>query len=163
VCGISCIGCDCNSNGPKAERKIKFTDFHRLPGDTPEKDNNLLKGELITTITVPKNPFTKNVHYLKIRDRSSYAFALVSVAAALDLNGDSIKQARLAMGGVAHKPWRLTAAENFLKGKTITIANFQQAALIAMKDAKGHGYNNFKLKLGSNAIVESLKTASAIS
>lgn len=149
-------------NGSKGERKIKFTDFHRLPGDTPEKDNNLLKGELITAITIPKNPFTKNVHYLKIRDRASYAFALVSVAVALELNGDVIKQARLAMGGVAHKPWRLTAAENFLNGKPITVANFQQAATIAMKDAKGYGHNNFKLKLVPNAIVESLKTASAI-
>ena len=150
-------------NGPKGERKIKFTDFHRLPGDTPDKDNNLLKGELITNITIPKNPFTKNVHYLKLRDRSSYAFALVSVAIALELNGNIIKQARLAMGGVAHKPWRLTAAENFLKGKLISTENFQQASIIAMKDAKGYGHNNFKLKLAPNAIIESLKTASAIS
>ena len=150
-------------NGPKGERKIKFTDFHRLPGDTPDKDNNLLKGELITNITIPKNPFTKNVHYLKLRDRSSYAFALVSVAIALELNGNIIKQARLAMGGVAHKPWRLTAAENFLKGKLISTENFQQASIIAMKDAKGYGYNNFKLKLAPNAIIESLKIASAIS
>ena len=150
-------------NGSKGERKIKFTDFHRLPGDIPEKDNNLLKGELITGIIIPKNPFTKNIHYLKIRDRSSYAFALVSVAVALDLNGDVIKQVKLAMGGVAHKPWRLTAAENFLKGKTISIDNFKQAATISMKDAKGYGHNNFKLKLGANAIIESLKTASSIS
>lgn len=150
-------------SGPKGERKILFTNFHRLPGDTPEKDNTLLKGELITGITIPKNSFTKNVHYLKIRDRASYAFALVSVAAALELDGDNIKQVRLAMGGVAHKPWRLTAAENFLKGKTATIANFQQAATIAMKDAKGYGHNNFKLKLAPNAIIESLKTASGLS
>ncbi len=150
-------------SGPKGERKILFTDFHRLPGDAPEKDNTLLKGELITGITIPKNSFTKNVYYLKIRDRASYAFALVSVAAALELNGDTIKQVRLAMGGVAHKPWRLTAAENFLKGKTATIANFQQAATIAMKDAKAYGHNNFKLKLAPNAIIESLKTASGLS
>jgi len=150
-------------SGPKGDRKILFTNFHRLPGDTPEKDNTLLKGELITGITIPKNSFTKNVHYLKIRDRASYAFALVSVASALELDGDNIKQVRLAMGGVAHKPWRLTAAENFLKGKAATIVNFQQAATIAMKDAKGYGHNNFKLKLASNAIIESLKTASALS
>jgi xanthine dehydrogenase YagS FAD-binding subunit len=150
-------------NSPKGERKIKFTDFHRLPGDNPEKDNTLQKGELITAISIPKSSFIKNVHYLKIRDRSSYAFALVSVAAALELNGDTIKQAKLAMGGVAHKPWRLTASENFLKGKNITPANFQQAAAIAMKDAKGFGHNNFKLKLAPNAIIESLKIASATS
>lgn len=150
-------------SGPKGERKILFTNFHRLPGDTPEKDNTLLKGELITGITIPKNYFTKNVHYLKIRDRASYAFALVSVAAALELDGDNIKQVRLAMGGVAHKPWRLTATENFLKDKAATASNFQQAATIAMKDAKGYGHNNFKLKLASNAIIESLKTALALS
>ncbi|HKB43234.1 MAG TPA: xanthine dehydrogenase family protein subunit M [Chitinophagaceae bacterium] len=150
-------------SGPKAERKIKFIEFHRLPGDNPEKDNTLLKGELITSVSIPKNPFTKNVYYLKIRDRSSYAFALVSVAVALELHDDIIKQARLAMGGVAHKPWRLTAAENFLKGKTITTANFQHAATIAMKDAKSYGHNNFKLALAPNAVIESLKTASGLS
>jgi xanthine dehydrogenase YagS FAD-binding subunit len=150
-------------SGQKAERKIKFIEFHRLPGDNPEKDNTLLKGELITSISIPKNPFTKNVHYLKIRDRSSYAFALVSVAVALELNGNTIKQARLAMGGVAHKPWRLTTAENFLKGKPAILANFQHAATIAMKDAKGYGHNNFKLTLAPNAIIESLKTASGLS
>ena len=95
--------------GPKGDRKIAFTDFHRLPGTTPERDNNLQKGELITGVTIPFNPYTRHVHYLKVRDRASYAFALVSVAAALDLKGTTIQSARLAMGGVAHKPWRLTS------------------------------------------------------
>jgi xanthine dehydrogenase YagS FAD-binding subunit len=146
-------------SGPKGERKILFTDFHRLPGDNPEKDNTLLKGELITGITIPKNNFTKNVYYLKIRDRSSYAFALVSVAAALDLNGNTIKNARLAMGGVAHKPWRLTEAEKFLIGKMATKENFTKAAELAMKGAQGYGHNNFKLKMGPAAIVEALMKA----
>jgi xanthine dehydrogenase YagS FAD-binding subunit len=143
--------------GPKGERKILFADFHRLPGDTPEKDNTLQKGELITGVTIPKNPFTKNFYYLKLRDRASYAFALVSIAAALEMNGNTIKQARLAMGGVAHKPWRLKEAESFLKGKSATDENFKQAATLAMKGARGYGENNFKLKLAPAAIVEALK------
>ena len=114
---------------------------------------------MITGITIPKNSFTKNVYYLKIRDRASYAFALVSVAAALELNGNTIKNARLAMGGVAHKPWRLTEAEKFLVGKTATKENFTKAAELAMKGAKGYGHNNFKLKMGPVAIVEALMKA----
>lgn len=146
------------------ERRISFGDFHRLPGSTPEKDNNLQRGELITAIEIPDNDaFSKNVLYLKIRDRASYAFALVSVAAALDMQGDIIQNARLAMGGVAHKPWRLTASEKFLKGKPASVDNFKQAAAIAMKDAKGYGYNNFKLTLAPNTIIQTLQTVSGIS
>ncbi len=145
----------------KAERRIPFLQFHKLAGTTPQLDNTLQKDELITVIEIPENKFGNKVHYLKIRDRASYAFALVSVAAALEMNGNNIANARLAMGGVAHKPWRLTAAESFLKGKEATFANFQQAATIAMKDAKGYGDNNFKLKLAPNAIVETLKTIAA--
>src|SRR5215207_5446808 len=127
--------------GPKGSRKILFTDFHRLPGDQPQKDNTLQKGELITGVEVPVNAsFAQHSLYTKVRDRISYAFALVSVAAALDMKGKTIQNARLAMGGVAHKPWRLTAAENFLKGKEATVANFQQAASLAMKEAKGYGH-----------------------
>lgn len=145
--------------GPKGERKILFTDFHRLPGTAPEKDNTLLKGELITGITIPANPYTKNVYYLKIRDRASYAFALVSVAAALELDGDTIRSARLAMGGVAHKPWRLSAAEKFLAGKKATTENFKQAATLSMQGARSFGQNDFKLKMAPVAIVEALTKA----
>jgi xanthine dehydrogenase YagS FAD-binding subunit len=145
--------------GPKGDRRIPFQNFHRLPGDNPQKDNTLERGELIVALEIPDNPYSKNVHYLKVRDRTSYAFALVSVAAAVDLQGDSIKDVRLGMGGVAHKPWRLTEAENFLKGKTASEANFRQAAELVMKGAKGYGYNNFKLKLAPNTVVEALKTA----
>lgn len=150
-------------NNNQGERRIPFKDFHRLPGATPANDTNLQRGELITAIEIPDNDaFTKKALYLKIRDRASYAFALVSVAAALDMAGNSIKNVRLAMGGVAHKPWRLTASENFLKGKTASFENFKEAAALAMKDAKGYGYNNFKLTMAPNAIVESLKTLSGI-
>ncbi len=148
----------------KGDRRIPFADFHRLPGTTPQKDNNLQKGEMITAVEVPDSvAFSKNTSYLKIRDRSSYAFALVSVAAALDLSGNTVTIAKLAMGGVAHKPWRLSSAENFLKGKAATLSNFQQAAALAIKEAKGYGHNNFKLQLGPNTIVQALKTASGIS
>ena len=150
-------------SGSKGDRRIPFADFHRLPGTTPEKDNNLQRGEMITAIEVPDNEaFAKNSLYVKIRDRASYAFALVSVAAALEIKGNTIVNARLAMGGVAHKPWRLTMAENFLKGKTISLENFNQAAATAMKDAKGYGYNDFKLKLAPNTIVQTLKTVSGL-
>jgi xanthine dehydrogenase YagS FAD-binding subunit len=142
----------------KGERRISFLDFHRLPGTTPEKDNNLQRGELITAIEIPENDdLAKNSLYTKIRDRASYAFALVSVAAALDIKGNTIQNARLAIGGVAHKPWRLKASEEFLKGKPVNMANFEHAANIAMKDAKGYGYNNFKLKLAPNTILQTLK------
>ena len=146
--------------GPKGERKIPFSDFHRLPGEMPEKDNTLQKGELIVGVTIPKNNFSVNSHYLKIRDRAAYAFALVSVAAALDIKNNIIQDARLAMGGVAHKPWRLTEAEKALKGQPATEASFQRAASIAMNNAKAYGHNDFKLKLAPNTIVEALKVAS---
>jgi xanthine dehydrogenase YagS FAD-binding subunit len=149
-------------NGPKGERKIPIADFHRLPGDTPEKDTNLDKNELITAVTIPISPFSKNAYYLKVRDRNSYAFALVSVAAALNMDGNTIKEARLAMGGVAHKPWRLTEAEKALAGKPATEENFKQAAQIAMQGAKAFKYNEFKLRLGPNTIVQALSVASGL-
>jgi xanthine dehydrogenase YagS FAD-binding subunit len=148
-------------SGPKGDRKIPFQEFHRLPGDTPQKDNTLDRGELIVAIEIAENSFQKNVHYLKVRDRASYAFALVSVAVALELKGNTISDVRLAMGGVAHKPWRLTETEAFLKGKPTNESTFQQAAQVSMKNAKGFGHNNFKLKLAPNSIVEALKIATA--
>ncbi len=149
--------------GPKGSRRIAFTDFHRLPGTNPEKDNTLQRDELITAVEVPINKeLASHSLYQKIRDRQSYAFALVSVAAALDMKGKTINTARLAMGGVAHKPWRLTKAENFLKGKEATLANFQQAATLAMQDAKTYGHNDFKLKLAPNTIVNTLKMLTGI-
>jgi xanthine dehydrogenase YagS FAD-binding subunit len=148
-----------NVSGPKGDRKIPFADFHRLPGDMPQKDNTLQPGELIMSIDLPMNEFAKNSHYLKVRDRASYAFALISVGVGVDMKGKTIQDVRLAMGGVAHKPWRLTEAEQFLKGKPATEANFRQAATLAMKGAKGFGENDFKLTMAPNSIVEALKTA----
>ncbi|EOR95832.1 Periplasmic aromatic aldehyde oxidoreductase, FAD binding subunit YagS [Arcticibacter svalbardensis MN12-7] len=149
-------------SGPKAARTIPFADFHRLPGDHPEQDTTLQKNELITSIDIPTAPFSKNVHYLKVRDRSSYAFALVSAAVALHIENNTIKDVRLAMGGVAHKPWRLTATETFLKGKTVSEDTFKQAAQIAMEGAKAYEHNKFKLKLAPNTLIQALKTASGL-
>lgn len=146
----------------KGTRAIPFTEFHRLPGQTPHLDNNLATGELITRIIIPGNRFAKNSYYLKVRDRTSYAFALVSVAAALLIEGGIIRDVNLAMGGVAHKPWRLTAAEEFLNGKQATAANFEQAAQLAMQGAKSFGHNDFKLKMAPASIVEALSKAAGL-
>lgn len=148
--------------GKKGVRKLKFTDFHRLPGVTPELDNNLAKDELITGLEIPNNNFAQHSYYLKVRDRASYAFALISVAAALDIHNGIIKDARLAMGGVAHKPWRLTAAEQLLKGKPATVANFEQAAQVAMQGAKAFKDNAFKLKMAPASITEALTHAAGL-
>lgn len=150
-------------SGLKGIRRIPFKDFHRLPGNNPEQDNTLLRGDLVTAVEVPMDAgLAAHSLYTKIRDRASYAFALVSVAAALELRGKTIVNARLAMGGVAHKPWRVTAAENFLKGKEASRTNFEQAATLAMKDARSYGYNDFKLKLSPNTIVQTLQSVSGI-
>lgn len=145
-------------SGDKNERRIPFTGFHRLPGNTPDKDNNLQREELITAIEIPINSFSK-YHYLKIRDRSSYAFALVSVAVVLQLTGNTINKVNIAMGGVAHKPWRLTASETFLKGKTADPDNFKTAAALAMQEARSYGRNDFKLKMAPAAIINALTMA----
>lgn len=141
------------------EREIAFVDFHRLPGSQPANDNNLKKGELINSVFIPANPFTKQVAYLKIRDRASYAFALVSVAVALEMDGNRIVQARLALGGVAHKPWRIQEVEKFLSGKTLSAETLRSAATLAMKGARGYGHNDFKLKLVPKAIMQALVNA----
>ena len=141
------------------ERSIPFTEFHRLPAELPQADNMLNHGELITSIEIPKNNFAAKSYYVKVRDRASYAFALVSVAAALETNGSKIKQARIAMGGVAHKPWRALEAEKFLAGKDATDANFIEAANMEMKSAKGFEHNKFKIELGRRAIVRALSMA----
>ena len=142
-----------------SSRMIEFTDFHRLPGDQPEKDNTLEPGELITAIHLPKPEFSDHYYYLKIRERSSYAFALVSVAAGLQIKGGVITKAGLAMGGVAHKPWKLFKAEEFLVGKKPDQSNFEAAAKLALKAAKPFEANKYKVEMGHNAIVRALTQA----
>ncbi len=141
------------------ERSINFGDYHRLPGDMPEKDNDLKHGEIITSIEIPKNKFADKSYYLKVRDRASYAFALVSVAVGLEMEGDTIRGARIAMGGVAHKPWRALIAEKELIGKKPSDKLFEQAAKMEMERAKPLEHNKFKVTLGERAIVRALKMA----
>ena len=145
--------------GAAGPRTIAFSDFHRLPGNTPQRDSNLEPTEIITAIELPPKGFGTNYSYLKIRDRLSYAFALVSVAAALDLDGDTIREARLALGGVAHKPWRVTAAEAALRGQPAGAGAFAQAADLVLHGAKGFGHNDFKIGLARRAIVRTLSQA----
>ncbi len=144
-------------NGTK--RSIRFADYHRLPGENPEKDNNLKHGEFVTSIDLPENGFADKSYYLKVRERSSYAFALVSVAAALSLEGSKIRQVRIALGGVAHKPWRAMAAENYLTGKEATEANFKVAAAMELKSARPLEDNKFKVVMAEKAIVRALEGA----
>jgi xanthine dehydrogenase YagS FAD-binding subunit len=145
--------------GPSGERRIPFADFHRLPGDTPHLDNNLQPNEIVTAIELPSRGFAANHSYLKIRDRLSYAFALVSVAAALEIDGGKIKEARLALGGVAHKPWRSIDAEAGLRGQAADEASFAKAADLVLSGAKGFAHNAFKIDLARRAIVRALTQA----
>ena len=150
-----------NVTGTNGERSIPMLAFHRLPGSTPHLDNNLQPDEIITSLDLPPQGFAQHYTYLKIRDRESYAFALVSVAAALDMDGDTIREARLALGGVAHKPWRLPEAEAMLNGKTPTKENFGAVATAYLDGAQGYGNNTFKIELAKRAIVRALLQASS--
>ena len=144
-------------------REIAFADFHRLPGAQPHLDTTLAQGELITHITLPPSPrFAPHSAYLKLRERSSYAFALVSVAAALDIGfSGAIRGARIALGGVAHKPWRMPEAEAALEGSKPDAAAFNRAADILLAAAVGQGGNDFKIPMARNAIVRALEMAAA--
>lgn len=156
---LSALDARVNVSGPEGERSIAFIDFHRLPGDRPELDNNLKAGELITSIDLPEKGFKDNYSYLKLRDRHSYAFALVSVATALNLEENIIREARIALGGVAHKPWRVKEAEDFLMNKAASRENFSAAAELILKGAKGFGHNDFKIALAKKAIIRNCMMA----
>jgi xanthine dehydrogenase YagS FAD-binding subunit len=147
--------------GRNGERSIAFADFHRLPGDTPHIDTNLDKHEIITAVELPPKGFTKNYSYLKIRDRLSYAFALVSAAAALEIENGRVKEARLALGGVAHKPWRDQRAEAQLRGAPATQDAFMRAADALLSGARGFSHNDFKIELARRAIVRALTQAAS--
>jgi len=145
--------------GAAGEREIAFADFHRLPGDTPNIDTNLKRDEIISAVELPAKGFASNYSYLKIRDRLSYAFALVSIAAALELDGGAIKDVRLALGGVAHKPWRNAEAEAALRGRPADQQAFAQIADAYLADAKGYAHNKFKIELARHGIVRTLTQA----
>jgi xanthine dehydrogenase YagS FAD-binding subunit len=141
------------------ERVMAFADFHRLPGETPQRDTNLNRGEIIRAVELPPKGFATNYTYLKIRDRLSYAFALISVAVGLELDGDTIKDGRFALGGVAHKPWRDPQAEAALRRQPANAATFARAADVLLRDAKGYAYNTFKIDLARRCIVRALTQA----
>ncbi len=149
--------------GAKGERTIPIADFHRLPGDTPNVETNLQAGELITAVDLPAWPFAVRSSYLKVRDRASYAFALVSVAAVLDQEADGkVRGARIALGGVAHKPWRALEAEKALIGQKIDEALLQRVAEAAVQGAKGYAHNEFKIELAKRSVRRALSTAAAL-
>jgi xanthine dehydrogenase YagS FAD-binding subunit len=145
--------------GANGDRTIPFAEFHRLPGDTPQIDSNLAKDEIITSIDLPAKGFADHYAYLKIRDRASYAFALVSVAAALEMDGDTITETRLALGGVAHKPWRNPDAEAMLNGIKATRDHFEAVAETIVRGAQGFGHNTFKIELARRAVIRALQHA----
>ncbi|HEY0545476.1 MAG TPA: xanthine dehydrogenase family protein subunit M [Pyrinomonadaceae bacterium] len=144
--------------GTNGKRAIPVIDFHRLPEETPQMDTNLQPDELITSVELPVLPFASNSMYRKVRDRASYAFALVSVAAALEVEDGAIKNVRLALGGVAHKPWRAVAAEQVLTGAAASEETFKAAAAKELKAARGYKHNSFKIELAQRTIVSVLKT-----
>jgi xanthine dehydrogenase YagS FAD-binding subunit len=146
-------------SGPTGERVIAFSHFHRLPGDTPQRDTNLEANEIVTAVELPARGFAVNYTYLKIRDRLSYAFALVSIAVGLELEGEAIREVRLALGGVAHKPWRDTAVEAALRGQAANQAAFTRAADLLLRDARGYGHNSFKIDLARRGIIRALTQA----
>jgi xanthine dehydrogenase YagS FAD-binding subunit len=146
-----------NVRSAKGSRPIPFADFHRLPGDTPHLDTNLQPDELIVSVDVPASTGTRRSHYLKVRDRAQYAFALVSVAAAVDADNRRIKTARIALGGVAHKPWRSMEAENVLNNGQANRETFRAAAEAALRSAMPQKHNGFKIELAKRAIVRCLE------
>ncbi|CAA9240555.1 MAG: Periplasmic aromatic aldehyde oxidoreductase, FAD binding subunit YagS [uncultured Acetobacteraceae bacterium] len=148
-------------SGPGGERAIPFAEFHRLPGDAPERDTNLGRGEVVTAVELPARGFPAHYTYLKLRDRHSYAFALVSVAVGMEMDGGRIGEARFALGGVAHKPWRDPEAEAMLRGQAASRDLFERAAERTLRGAKGYGHNTFKIELARRAIVRALEQAAA--
>ena len=158
---LAALNATIHIQSPTGKRAIPIADFHRLPGTTPQLDTNLKPGELIIAVELPAPKFSKNSHYLKVRDRQSYAFALVSVAAGLEMSDRTIQSAGLALGGVAHKPWRSLEAERFLVGTVATPDAFKKAADLALAGAKGYEHNTFKIELAKQSIVRALTLAAA--
>jgi xanthine dehydrogenase YagS FAD-binding subunit len=156
---LAALNATIHVTGPKGKRTIAIADFHRLPGTIPQLDTNLKPDELITAVELPAPKFAKHSYYLKVRDRQSYAFALVSVAAGLEMNGNTIQSAGLALGGVAHKPWRSLDAEKSLVGATPGPDAFKRAANFAVFGAVPREHNAFKIELAKQSIVRALTLA----
>jgi len=150
---LTALGAIVHLRSSRGERTLPITDLHLLPGDHPEIETLLEPGELITAVELPPLPMAARSTYRKVRDRASYAFALVSVAAAIELEGDTVKEVRLALGGVAHKPWRAWKAEAALKGRPATAESFRAAAEAELADAAPLPDNAFKVELAKRTIV----------
>ena len=146
---------------PTGVRTVRLAEFHRLPGDTPHIETVLEPGELIAAITVPAGPVTRRSHYLKVRDRASFEFAVVSAAVALEMDGSHIRQARVAVGGVGSKPWRVPQVEAALVGASLEPTVLRGAAALAAEGAQGRGHNDFKIELMQRAIVRAVETVGA--
>lgn len=145
--------------GPDGERSVPVARLHRLPGDAPHIETTLQPGEVITAIVVPASPAARRSHYLKVRDRASFEFAVVSAAVALEMEGERIKEARVALGGVGTKPWRAPEVEAALSGASLDPDGLRQAAALAAQNARGYGHNTFKIELMQRAIVRAVETA----
>src|SRR3977135_3883151 len=157
---FAALDADVIVRGRGGERSIPFDDFHRLPGDTPQRDTALERGDLIVAVEVPAQEAGRASHYLKVRDRQSYEFALVSTAAAVATDGQRIRSVRLALGGVAHKPWRLTAAETALRGASLDdVEALKSAIATAFADARPLASNGFKVELAQRVTLRALQTA----
>ena len=156
---MAALGATIEVKGIKGERKIPFVEFHKLPGKSPAIETALHTDELITAVTLPAAKFSKNAYYLKVRDRNSYAFALISVAAGLEMEGGTIKSAGIALGGVALKPWRKAEAEHALAEKAAGSEAFASAAEILLAGAKGYEHNLFKIELAKRSVVRALTLA----
>jgi xanthine dehydrogenase YagS FAD-binding subunit len=153
---LAALGASVRVLGPQGERTIPLVDFYRLPGDEPQRDTVLSHGELITAVDLPALPFATHSHYRKVRDRASYAFALVSVAAALDVAGGVVRDVRIALGGVAPVPWRAVRAEAALRGAPATEEAFDRAAEAELADAQPLPGNAFKIPLARRTLVRTL-------
>ncbi|WP_461453100.1 FAD binding domain-containing protein [Mucilaginibacter sp.] len=160
---MAALGAIIHIQGIKGTRAISFADFHLLPGQTPNIEHNLHQDELITHVEIPALSFANKSHYLKVRDRASYEFALTSAAVALDVEGGKIKGARIALGGVGTKPWRTIAAEQALIGAPANAQTYRKAADIALAGAKPFKDNAFKIELAKRTLVRALKTAEGMS
>ncbi|MGJ0393540.1 MAG: FAD binding domain-containing protein [Methylocystis sp.] len=156
---LALLDANVHVSGASGDRVIGISEFHRLPGDAPQRDSNLGAAEIITAVELPPKGYAKNYTYLKVRDRLSYAFALVSVAVGLELDGDVIREGRFALGGVAHKPWRDPQAEAALRRQPANAATFARAADLLLRDAKGYAHNGFKIDLARRCITRALTQA----
>jgi len=155
------LGATIHLNGSAGERSVPITEFYFLPGNTPDRENALRKGEIITHVTLPALPSNAKSHYLKRRDRASYEFALASAAVILDMNGNKIRKAQIALGGVGTRPWRSPEAERELAGSDVSERTFRKAAEAALHGAKPYRNNGFKVELAKRTLVRALQTVTA--